>query len=115
MNKQTTYTRYTKKTYILFYMFLIIVSFLLIQLMYLSSQKSMSNEALEKKLSFVSLVGLPDLSLSSESYYIRHRTLSSVFSIYPDDGALREKSNASFVISPSYIINKNKNKNKNEK
>ena len=102
-------TIYTKKTYMLFYMFLFIISFLFVQLLYFSMQKSMSSEALEKKLSFVSLIGLPDLSLSSESYYIRHRTLSNVFSIYPDDGTLREKSNSSFVVSHSHIINKNKN------
>ena len=105
MNK----TLYTQKTYMLFYMFLIIFSFLFIQLLYFSVEKSMSGEALENKLNFVSVVGLPDLSLSSEHYYIRHRTLSNAFSIYPDDGTLRETSNSSFVLSHSHIINKNKN------
>jgi len=98
-------TIYTKKTHILFYMFLGIFSFLLIQLVYFNVQKSMSSETLNKKLTFISLTGLPDLSLSNESYYIRHRTLSTVFDIYPDDGTLREKSNASFTLSHSNIKN----------
>ncbi len=88
-------------------MFLGIFSFLLLQLSYFSIVKSMSSETLEKKINFVSVVGLPDLSLSSEDYYIRHRTLSSVFDVYPDDGTLREKSNFSFVLSHSHIKNKN--------
>ncbi len=106
MNKQTSYT---KKTYGLFYIFLLVISFLFIQLIYFSTQKSMSDEALEKKINFVGLIGLPDLSLSSETYFIRHRTLSTVFSIYPDDGTLREYSNSSFTLSHSNIINKTAN------
>jgi len=100
---------YTQKTDMLFYMFVIIFSFLFVELVYLSTQKSMSADALEKKSQFVSLVGLPDLSLSSEDYYIRHRTLSNLFSIYPNDATLREYSHSSFSLSHSHIINKSKN------
>lgn len=66
----------------------------------------MTDDILEKKSIFVSKIGLPDLSLSDEAYYIRHRTLSTLFSIYPDDATLREYTNSSFSFSHSNIINK---------
>lgn len=59
----------------------------------------MSPEESEKKNLFVSLSGLPDLAFASQSSYIRHRSLSDLFSIYKDDGSLREYERATYAIS----------------
>jgi hypothetical protein len=58
-----------------------------------------------KKEQFVSLSGLPDLAIVTESFAIRHRTLSDLFSIYSDDPTLREYFPSSFAYSHSHIIN----------
>ena len=54
---------------------------------------------LAKKMVFVELLGLPDLAFSSQNSFVRHRSLSDTFSIYNNDGALREYSPATFSIS----------------
>ena len=63
----------------------------------------MTNSDREKKLNFVKLTGLPDLAISTEANYVRHRTLSDIFSIYKDDGSLREYFPSTFIISHSHI------------
>ncbi|HIP55668.1 MAG TPA: hypothetical protein EYG97_01435 [Arcobacter sp.] len=54
------------------------------------------------KNSFVSLVGLPDLAICTDTQYIRHRSLSSFFESYNNDGTLREYSTSTFT----YTINR---------
>ncbi len=83
--------------------FLSIISILFIELLYLDNSRSMTHEQREKKIAFVHLSGLPDLALSTEANYIRHRSLSSVFAIYKDDSSLREYFPSTFVISHSHI------------
>ena len=63
----------------------------------------MTNFDREKKISFVRLSGLPDLAISTEANYVRHRSLSDIFSIYKDDGSLREYFPSTFIISHSHI------------
>ena len=72
---------------------------LALELIYMVSSLQMSEEVREKKRSFVSLVSLPDLALNSDSHALRHRSLSSVGSLYEYDGTLVEYSNASFVFA----------------
>ena len=88
-----------KKSRVLLSIFALLILTLSIEVSYLTLYKSMSDEALSKKMEFVAKTGLPDLALSSETPYIRHRTLSNVFSIYKDDATLREYSYSSFAIS----------------
>lgn len=95
----------TKKSFYLFYIFAGLLSVLIIQTTYLYNTKSMTQEVLQKKLDFVSLVGLPDLAISTEATYIRHRSLADMFSIYKDDGNLREYFPSTFVYNHSTIIN----------
>ena len=57
----------------------------------------MSDSALQTKKSFIKLVQLPDLAIYNEDFFIRHRTLATVFDIYSEDGSLRESSKASFI------------------
>jgi hypothetical protein len=69
------------------------------ELFYLQHAKSMSEEAREKKQLFVSLTSLPDLALSTEATFVRHRSLGDFFSIYKDDPSLREYFPSTFAIS----------------
>ncbi|MDD2789455.1 MAG: hypothetical protein PHU40_02190 [Sulfurimonas sp.] len=91
-----------KKSKVTLGIFAFLVFFILLESIYLINNKKMDAEKLEKKIAFVSLVGLPDLAFSSQDSYIRHRSLSDVFSIYKDDSSLREYSKAAFVISHAY-------------
>ncbi len=90
-----------KKSKLLLYIFSFLITTLIAQTLYLSSEKSMSSKAKEKKNIFVSLSGLPDLAFSSQSSYIRHRTLSLISDIYSLDGCLREYDKATYSIANS--------------
>ena len=95
----------TKKSLSLFYIFSALISILTIQAIYLVNTKSITPNILKQKQAFVRLTGLPDLAISTEASYIRHRSLSSIFSIYKDDGGLREYFPSSFTYNHSTIIN----------
>ena len=88
------FLRRTKFTALLFAFLFFIIAAELIYLEIFHHQKST-----EKKILFTQKTGLPDLSLSSQESYIRHRSLADVFSIYSNDATLREYSSASFSIS----------------
>jgi hypothetical protein len=103
MNKNNSYT---KKTQYTTYLFLLLVSLLLLEGLYLSTTKSIGSREFENKLAFVQMSGLPDLAISTEATYIRHRSLSDVFSIYKDDATLREYFPSTYAISHSHTINK---------
>ncbi|WP_324172861.1 hypothetical protein [Sulfurimonas sp.] len=76
---------------------------------YLSIYKSDSKEIKTKKNGFVALVGLGDLAISTEATYVRHRSMSTIFSIYKDDGSLREYFPSTYTYSHSHIINRSGN------
>jgi len=76
------------------------------ELFYLQTTKAMTKTQKEKKENFVSIAGLPDLAIVTETSSVRHRTLSDLFSIYRDDANLREYFPSTFAYSHSYIINK---------
>lgn len=88
-----------KKSHSLFYMFTFLISLLVSEVLYLNVAHTMSADELDKKVSFVSLTGLPDLALSNESSYLRHRSITDVFSIYNEDSSLREYDLVSFSTS----------------
>ena len=100
----------SKKTIYLFYIFIGLFSLITIQAIYINNTKTVTNETLNKKLQFVKFVGLPDLAISTEATYIRHRSLSDIFSIYKDDGTLREYFPTTYAISHSGIINNSNQK-----
>lgn len=95
----------SKKSKVLFYAFLSIFIVLASEVLYLQTYKTADVSALDKKRAFVSLSGLPDLAISNETYYTRHRTLSTLSSIYGDDGSLREYMPSTYALSYSHIIN----------
>ncbi|MDQ1245007.1 MAG: hypothetical protein QG565_1348 [Campylobacterota bacterium] len=90
----------------LFFTFLALAGVFCFEVIYLQSAKGMSSDMLESKKDFVSLVGLSDLAISTEATYVRHRSVSELFSIYKDDGSLREYFPSTYVYSHSGIINK---------
>ncbi|MCK9473120.1 MAG: hypothetical protein WCY85_06060 [Sulfurimonas sp.] len=65
----------------------------------------MNKESYEAKRELVELLRLPDLAISTEATYVRHRSLSDLFSIYKDDGSLREYFASTYIFSHSNIIN----------
>ena len=98
--------RYLTNSYKLLFFFIFSISLVIFEILYLNYKNPITKEILNKKNSFISLVQLPDLAISTEATYIRHRSLGTVFSIYKDDGTLREYFPSSYAISHSHIINK---------
>ena len=98
--------RYLTNSYKLLFFFIFSISLVIFEILYLNYKNPITQEILNKKNSFISLVQLPDLAISTEATYIRHRSLGTVFSIYKDDGTLREYFPSSYAISHSHIINK---------
>ena len=82
-----------------------LVSLITIEILYISDIKQLSQIDKSVKNRFVSFVGLPDLAISTEAMYIRHRTLSSAFEIFKDDPELLTYFPSTFVISPSNFNN----------
>jgi hypothetical protein len=95
----------TKKSFYLFYIIGGLICIFIIQAIYLSKTKSITPQILNQKLCFLEKTGLPDLAISTETYYIRHRSLSNMFSIYKDDGNLREYFPSTFTYNHSTLIN----------
>ena len=96
ITKERSYTHKAKVTLNIIF---ILVFLTLLEILYLSYAKSMRTESLEKKISFVTLTTLSDLAFPSEEKYLRHRSMSSIYSIYSDDAALREHSSLTYTIS----------------
>ena len=95
----------TTKSTNLFYFFGFLISTLLILIIYLSNTSSLTEEQIQKKNLFVKLLGLPDLAISTEVGYIRHRSISNFFSSFKDDGTLRENTLSSFTYTQNRSIN----------
>ncbi len=100
-----------KKSSYLFYIFVGLLSFFGVETLYLNNTKTMDSELLSKKLSFLEISGLPDLAISTEATYVRHRSLSTLGDIYKDDGSLREYFPSTYAISHSHNINQIEIKN----
>jgi hypothetical protein len=66
---------------------------------------SLQNKHIEEKKIFVSKVGLPDLAISTEAKYIRHRSLSDVFSMFNENPISISYFLTSFVYAPSNVVN----------
>jgi len=103
MNKKTTY---------LLIIFILLFILIIVQSVYLNFNNDMTKTMRDKKNTFVSLVGLSDLAVSTEATYIRSRSTSDLFSMYKDDPTLWEYFVSTYSISNSGIINQ---RNKNEK
>lgn len=77
--------------------FLLVVVLSCIEIIYYSNHSN-KNKLLEyKKIKAVSFIQLPDLALVTEAVWLRHRSLSNVFSIFPEDGTLLDYYPSSFI------------------
>jgi hypothetical protein len=85
-----------KSSYKLFAVFLTILILFVAEIIYYSLN-SRNNYKIEQKQKAVSLIQLPDLALANETIWIRHRSISNVFSIFPEDGTLLDYYPSSFV------------------
>ncbi len=94
-----------KKSELLFYSFFILIALFFVEIGFLHAVEGMKKESIKTKGEFVELLKLPDLAISTEATYVRHRSLSDLFSIYKDDGSLREYFTSTYVFSHSNIIN----------
>jgi len=104
-----------KKTFYLYNFFTVLFVVLCGELIYLNITKSIDQDAYKNKNSFVKTSGLPDLAVSTEAMYIRHRSLSDVFSVFKDDALLTEYFPSTFSISHSHILNNTPSKILHEK
>lgn len=97
-----------RKSTLFIYSFLALSTLLFTEIGYLSLAKGIDEEALKNKREFVKTVQLPDLCIATEASYIRHRSLSDFFSIYRDDGTLREYFASTYVYSSFDILKEKK-------
>lgn len=86
-----------KKSKQLFIFLQLFTLLFVVQIVYLISTQTASKKDIELKNNFVKLVSLPDLAISSESTFVRHRSLASHFDIYRDDNALLEYYPSTFI------------------
>lgn len=93
------------KSRILLFFGLGIVLLGLLQWSYFKTHSSLNTHTLAQKNAFISLVGLPDLALVTEAHYVRHRSLSDVFSFFADSPELLEYFPSTFVYTytPSIV------------
>lgn len=104
-----------KKSKYLFSTIILTLFIIVIELTFLSNTKSLSRKNIEDKNTLISSIGLPDLAISTEAMYIRHRTLSDTFSIFKESPELREYFPTTFIYSHSHILNNTPSKILNEK
>ena len=98
-----------KSKYLILFLLFCTIS-ITIQSIYLYTNKSLTKKNLEKKDILLKAVGLPDLAISTEAMYIRHRTLSDIFSLFKDSPELREYFPTTYIYSHSHIVNNTPNK-----
>ncbi len=58
---------------------------------------NITSSEVSKKERFIKLTAMPDLAISTETTYIRSKTLADIFSIYQDDPALVEHFPSTFT------------------
>ncbi len=89
------------KSKIVFLSILSLVLVMVIEILYIKNQKSLSKNSINLKNDLVKIVGLPDLAISTEATYIRGRSLTSTFSIFRDDPSLLTYFPSTFIFSPN--------------
>ncbi len=65
---------------------------------------SLKNKHMEDKVAFVKKIGLPDLAISTEAKYIRHRSLSDIFSIFNENPISVSYFVTTFAYAPSNVV-----------
>lgn len=88
-----------RKSSLLIYLFFVSIVVFSIEVLYLVMAKGIKEDEISVKKEFVKSIGIPDLAISTEASFVRHRSLSDFFSIYRDDASLREYFASTFVFN----------------
>ena len=86
-----------KKSQYLFKLLGLLTIIFVLQLAYLFTTEASTKEQIQLKNSFVKTTSLPDLAISSEAPFVRHRSLATAFDTYRDDSALLEYYPSTFI------------------
>lgn len=86
-----------KKSKLFFQALGLLTILFVIQLIYLYGTQTSTLEDIKVKNNFVKTTSLPDLAISSESPFVRHRSLATPFDIYRDDNGLLEYYPSTFI------------------
>jgi hypothetical protein len=70
------------------------------EIVLLSLMQRAQKETIPEKQAAVFLTGLPDLALSTEARFIRHRSLSAIHDYFGDEGTLPEYFPSAFAYAP---------------
>ena len=89
-----------KTKYLSFFLTILVVGFIA-EITYIQNKYSLSTDHKNAKNTYVSVVGLPDLAISTETMYVRYRSLSSAFEIFKDDPTIYTYFPSTFAISYS--------------
>ncbi|WP_419769240.1 MAG: hypothetical protein ACNI3C_07720 [Candidatus Marinarcus sp.] len=84
-------------------------------ILYLNAFHTITAQQKNEKNALIRLHGLPDLALSTEAMYTRHRSLSDVFSLFKESPSLFEYFPTTFVYNYSNSINNTPSKILHEK
>lgn len=103
------------KTKIYFTTIFSLVAILFITVLFLQNFKTLKESEKNDKNILVSHVLLPDLSISTEAMYIRHRSLADLFSYFKDSPSLLEYFPSTFVYNYPKNINNTPSKILHEK
>ncbi len=87
------------KSYSVLLFIFTILSTLFFQISYLKHKDKKEDE----KRAFIHIIGLPDLAISNEVHYVRHRSLSDTFSLFSNSPSLGENFPSTFVYNYSAI------------
>ena len=97
-----------RKTNFLFIFTALLIVSLFVIVSILNINHTTSKQTVEKKELFVYTIGLPDLAISTEARYIRHRSLSDINSIFNDGPEHIEFAPSTFSIYLAKINYENK-------
>ncbi len=84
----------------------ILVTTLIVEIIYIENNRGLTEEAIRDKRDFIRVAKSPDLAISTEAFYIRHRTLANISDIYREDSSLYEYFPSTFIYSHSHILNR---------
>ena len=100
-----------KSAYRFLIVFIFIIVLTIFEIIYYGFYSHRNSRLIDIKRKSVALTKLPDLALCTETIWIRHRSITSIFSIFPEDGTLLEYYPSSFVYN-IHLQKKLESKNK---
>lgn len=96
--------KYKYRSFNLIFITIILLIILIVEIIYIENDRGLTEEAIRDKRDFIRVAKNPDLAISTEAFYIRHRTLANISDIYREDSSLYEYFPSTFIYSHSYIF-----------